>query len=65
MFIGGPNVFIVSFLSCFVMNNGDGLTNYLEIKATLPTAKKTINYTFFTDENNTVTSLCYATAIYN
>lgn len=41
------------------------MINYLSANAVIPTGTNIIKYTFFTNENNTVTQICYTTIIFN
>ena len=53
------------FLSGFQAHNSDGINNYLDGSCSIAAGTNEIDYTFTTDENNTITSICYFTIVFN
>ena len=53
------------YLAGFRVHNSEGITNYLASTVTIPTGTNILEYTFTTNENNTVISICYTTLIFS
>lgn len=63
-FVNYATLAVNVYLSGFWLTNSIGLINYLSASASIPGGSTTINYQFSTNENNTVSQICFTTIIY-
>lgn len=65
MFVGYVTLAVNVYLSGFQLHNSQGLINYLNADAAIPSGTNVIKYNFTTNENNTITQICYTTIVFN
>lgn len=65
MFVGYITLAVNVYLSGFQLHNSQGLINYLSADAAIASGTNIIKYNFTTNENNTVTQICYTTIVFN
>jgi hypothetical protein len=63
-FVGIAVLDVRVYLSGFWLTNHMGLNDYLRVNASIVNGSNIINYVFSTNENNTVSSICYTTIVY-
>lgn len=57
-----PTLTCNNYLSGFRIHNSDGLLNYLSLTVSCPSSA--VTHTFTTDENNTVSEICFTSVVF-